>query len=309
MRKAFVKTLTALAQKDPNLMLVTGDLGFNALEEFKDTVPKQYLNAGIMEQTMIGVCAGLAMSGKRIFAYSIIPFATYRCYEQIRDDVCYHNLPVCIVGVGAGYSYDRMGSTHHALEDIAVMRALPNMTVVCPGDPLEVDAAVRAIAKHDGPCYLRLAKAGEPDLHSVPLGDSFVLGEAITMREGTDIALLATGNMLETGMKVADVLKEKGFSVRLLSVPTVKPLDQSAVLSAVLETKLVVSLEEHSHIGGLGSAIAEVLSPLAKRAPHLILSAPDAFSKTVGVQSYLRDIAGLSPAKIVASIEGAMADL
>ncbi len=297
MRTAFVRTLTALAQKNPSIMLLTGDLGFTVLENFRDSLPTQYLNAGVAEQNMIGTAAGLAMSGKRVFVYSIVPFVTFRCLEHIRNDLCYHNLPVCIVGVGGGYSYGHMGSTHHALEDISVLRSLPNMTVVCPGDPMEVEEAVKAIAKHDGPCYLRLGKAGEPTLHN-PKTFSFSLGKAITMREGKDVTLIATSNMLETAVKAAEMLAAKKISVRLLSMHTVKPIDRFALSQAASETKLIVTIEEHSAVGGLGSAVSEALAGEDHRPKHLILSAPDAFAQTTGSQSFLRERAGLTPEQI-----------
>jgi transketolase len=250
MRTAFVKTLLALAQEHSDIMLVTGDLGFTVLEEFRDTLPKQYLNAGVAEQNMIGVAAGLALCGKRVFVYSIIPFATYRCLEQTRNDVCYHNLPVCVVGVGAGYSYGYQGSTHHALEDISVMRSLPNISVVCPGDPLEAAAAVRAIAEARTPAYLRLGKAGEPNIHtSMP---DFHLGKALRLSDGKDLTIIATSTMLETGKAAADLLIKEGHSVRFVSMPCVKPIDEEEIARAATETKLIVTIEEHGSIGGLG---------------------------------------------------------
>lgn len=301
MRTAFIKTLTALAKEDPSIWLLTGDLGFTVLEPFRDGLPNQYLNAGVAEQNMVGVAAGIAMTGKRVFTYSIVPFATFRCYEHIRNDVCYHELPVCIVGVGGGYSYGHMGSTHHALEDIAALRALPNMTVVCPGDPLEVEGAVRAICKHPGPCYLRLGKAGEPVLHD-PATFAFTLGKAIRMMDGRDCTVIGTSNMLETAVKTASILKAQGLSPRLLSMPTVKPIDAGALRSAALETRLIVTIEEHVPTGGLGGAVAEALAPLPHRPPHLICATPDRFADTTGSQKFFRERAGLTPEAIAARI-------
>lgn len=298
MRNAFVRTLTALAHDDASLMLLTGDLGFTVLENFRDTYPKQYLNAGVAEQNMIGVACGLALSGKRVFVYSIVPFVTFRCFEQIRNDLCYHHLPVCIVGVGAGYSYGHMGSTHHALEDVAVMRSLPGMTVVCPGDPLEVEGAVRAIAAQDGPCYLRLGKAGEPVLHQKD-NFSFTLGKAIKMQEGKDLTIIANSVMLDTAVKVVKSLAQSGLSARLLSMPTVKPIDRESILSAARETGLIATIEEHSSIGGLSSAVAEVLSALSSHPQHLTFSAPDQFADTVGSQNFLRERTSLDEKSIV----------
>ena len=304
MRKAFVSTLTALAKKDPRIMLVTGDLGFNALEEFRDTLPDQYLNAGVAEQNMIGVAAGLALSGRIVFAYSIIPFVTYRCFEHVRDDVAYHNLPVCMVGVGGGYGYGILGSTHHSLEDVAIMRTLPNTAVICPGDPLEVAAAVPAIIAAGTPAYLRLGKAGEPNVHSGPL-TNFAIGQGIVLQDGTDVALITGGTMLETGRDAAKMLQEKGISVRLIDLHTVKPIDRALILAAAHDTKLIVTLEEHGPIGGLGGAVAEVLSELPAHARHLTLSAPDAFAGDIGSQNYFRAKAGLTATGVTEAIRQA----
>ncbi len=294
MRTAFVHTLTALMKKNPDIMLLTGDLGFTVLEGIRDQLPKQYLNAGVAEQNMIGVAAGLAMNSKRVFVYSIVPFVTFRCLEHIRNDLCYHNLPVCIVGVGGGYSYGTMGSTHHALEDIAVMRSLPNMTVICPGDPIEVAGAVNAIANLNGPCYLRLGKAGEAAMHDSKKFH-FTVGKAIEMTEGSDLTIITTSTMLETGMKTVARLKEKNVNARLLSMHTIKPIDREAVRKAATDTPLIVTIEEHSCIGGLGSAVAEVLSDFSNRPIHLMLAAPDHFAETTGSQQFFRALAGLEP--------------
>lgn len=300
MRTTFVRTLEALAQNDSSIWLVTGDLGFTVLENFRNTFPNQYLNAGVAEQNLIGTAAGLALSGKKVFVYSIIPFITFRCLEQIRNDICYHKLPVCVVGVGAGYSYGHQGATHHAIEDIAIMRALPGMSVICPGDPTETEAAVKAIAEINGPCYLRLGKAGEPKLHDT-LPD-FKIGKAIHMRDGKDATLIATSTMLETAVKVVDQMKEQGMHIRLLSMPTVKPIDRNAIRQAARETEFVVTLEEHESIGGLGSAVAEVLSTEDCRTRHLLLSTPDAFADTIGSTNFLRKKTGLDPETVTARI-------
>ncbi len=299
MRTAFIRTLTALAKDDPSIMLLTGDLGFSVLEEFRDALPRQYLNAGVAEQNMIGVATGLALSGKRVFVYSIAPFVTFRCLEHIRNDVCYHDVPVCIVGVGGGYSYGHMGPTHHALEDIAVMRSLPNMRVLCPGDPLETAAAVRAIVEHPGPCYLRLGKAGEPALHREPF--SLEIGKAIEMFSGSDAMLIATGAMLETARDAVLLLEARGIRAGLLSMPTVKPFDAGAVVLAA-RAGLIATVEEHSRIGGLGSAVAETLAERRILCPHVLFAAPDAFADAVGSQSSLRAKAGVTAATVAAEI-------
>ncbi len=300
MRTAFVNTLLALAKENPDVMLLTGDLGFTVLERFRDELPDQFVNAGVAEQNMIGMAAGLAMSGKRVFTYSIIPFTTFRCLEHIRNDLCYHNLPVCVVGVGGGYSYGHMGSTHHSLEDISVMRSLANMTVICPGDPVEAEHAVRAIAKHNGPVYLRLGKSGEPQLHADDV--QFQIGKAIQMRDGKHVTIIATSTMLETGMKTAQMLADQGTHARVLSMHTVKPIDEQAIERAANDTGLIVTIEEHSRIGGLGSAVAEVIAMKGLNAKQILCAAPDAFAELCGSQAYFRKQSGLEPDVIAEKI-------
>ncbi len=215
MRTAFIQALNELAGKDPRVCLVVGDLGFSVIEEFAQKHPDQFVNAGVSEQNMIGLAAGMALSGKIVFTYSIGNFATLRCLEQIRNDVCYHRANVKVVSVGGGLAYGNLGVTHHASEDVAILRALPNMVVVAPGDPVEARLATRAVVALDGPCYLRLGKAGEPVVHEKE--PNFELGRAITLRDGTDVTLIASGGMLATADKVARSLAGQDLSVRLVA--------------------------------------------------------------------------------------------
>src|SRR3982751_2787827 len=196
MRNAFLDTLYELARQDDRIVFITGDLGFRVVEKFMENMPNQFLNAGVAEQNMTGIAAGMALSGKISFTYSIANFPILRCLEQIRNDVCYHRANVKVVAVGGGFAYGSLGATHHATEDLAIMRALPEMTVVAPGDPEEAAAATEAVAAHDGPCYLRLGRAGEQKVHARPI--HFQLGKAIQVRQGTDITLISTGGMLQT---------------------------------------------------------------------------------------------------------------
>lgn len=299
MRNAFFETLTDIARRDPRIFFITGDLGFMAVEPFRDACPAQFHNAGVSEENMVGMAAGLAMTGRRVFIYSIIPFVTLRVYEFIRNDVCYHRLPVTIVGVGAGYAYSHQGTTHHALEDLAVMRALPNLTVLSPADPHEVKALVKALAAHDGPAYLRLGKVGEPILH--PTSQAVAIGPAIRCRQGRDVTLLATGSVLGITLEAADHLQRDGVSARVLSVPTVKPLDRDAVLSAARETAAILTIEEHSIVGGLGSAVAEVLAETGPHPPLKRVGIQDTFTTVAGDQPYLCALHGLTAERIAAS--------
>lgn len=300
MRTAFITTLTGIARKDPSVMLLTGDLGFTVFEGFAKEFPDRFLNMGVAEQNMIGVAAGLALSGRRVFAYSIIPFLTLRCLEHIRNDLCHHRTSVCLVGMGGGYAYGHMGPSHHALEDIAAMRSLPGMRVLCPGDTVETAAAVHAAAEHDGPCYLRLGKSGEQAVHDASAPPA--IGRTTLLSPGKDLTLLATGTMLATAIETAALLRTHGIAAGVVSVPQVQPLDCDGIRALALQAPLLVTLEEHRLAGGFGSAVAETLAPLRQRPPHLICCAPDEVSHLCGSREWLLQQAGLTPASITDTI-------
>jgi transketolase len=286
MRTAFLHALCDVAAADPRVTLLTGDLGFSVLEVFAARFPDRFVNVGVAEQNLVGVAAGLAACGRVCVTYSIANFATLRCLEQIRNDVGYHRADVKVVAVGSGFAYGPQGYTHHGLEDLAVLRALPGMTVLSPADPREADHATRAMLARPGPAYLRLGKAGEPVLHPGPI--AFELGRALTVREGTDLSLLATGSALREALAVADALAAEGLSARVLSVHTVKPLDEDAVRAAARETRAVLTMEEHSATGGLGSAVADVLAAMdGPRAPFAKWAVPDAVHSAVGSREFL----------------------
>lgn len=308
MRTAFIETLFSLAKDDPRIILITGDLGFGVVTPFMEQLPSQFVNAGVAEQNMTGLAAGMALSGKIVFTYSIANFPVLRPLEQIRNDVCYHNANVRIVSVGGGMAYGSLGPSHHATEDIAIMRALPNMMVVAPGDPAETRLAVRALIDHQGPAYLRLGRAGEPKVHiSEP---DFRLGKAIIVRHGSDITLISTGGMLYDAVQAAEALNKEGISTRVLSMHTVKPLDTDAVLSAARETQAIFTLEEHSIIGGLGGAVAEVLLESGVR-PRLFkrIGLNGKFSSIVGSQEYLRAQYGLDSAGILKAVHAVLSHI
>jgi len=299
MRTAFLKTLTELAENDPRITLVVGDLGFSVVEDFARRFPSQFLNAGVAEQNMTSLAAGMALSGRVVFTYSIANFPTLRCLEQIRNDVCYHGADVKVVSVGGGYAYGALGSTHHATEDMAILRALPGMCVVAPGDPVEAAHATKGLAARKGPGYLRLGKAGEPVVHAGSI--DFLLGRALILRDGRDIALISTGGMLATVTRAADTLSAAGISAKVISMHTLKPLDTGAITGAARETGAILTVEEHSVIGGLGSAVAECLAQSPVRAAFRIMGLPDAFCRKVGGQEYLRTSVGLSAGDIVSA--------
>ncbi len=300
MRQAFTKALVKASEKDKSIILLTGDLGFTVLEPFMEKFPKRFFNMGVSEQNMVGVAAGLALSGKKPFVYSIIPFAAMRPFEQIRNDICYQKANVKIVGVGAGLSYALDGPTHHSIIDIAIMRALPNMTVVCPADSIEAGLATKALAEFKGPAYLRLGKSRVPQAHKQNI--SFEIGKAIEVRKGEDAALIATGEMVSVACDAAESLAEKGIECRVLSMHTIKPLDREAVLKAAKETKLVLSIEEHSVIGGLGSAVTEVLAESDRCVLFERLGVQDRFAEKITDQNGLREENGLTAKQIAEKV-------
>jgi transketolase len=306
MRTAFIETVSALAAVDERITLVVGDMGFGVVTSFMEQFPKQFVNAGVAEQNMTSLAVGMALSGKIVFTYSIANFPTLRCLEQIRNDACYHNANVKIVSVGGGLSYGALGSSHHVTEDLAVLRALPNMVVVAPGDPVETTQAVRAIVDYEGPCYLRLGRAGESVVHT-ETDIAFQLGKAITVREGTDLTLIVTGGLLPQALEVSQQLAEQGIQARVLSMHTVKPIDVEAVLTAARETAAIFTLEEHSIIGGLGGAVAEVLMEAGESGlVFRRIGLPDAFSTIVGDQDYLRAQYGLDTAGILQTVKAVL---
>jgi len=292
MRTAFLEALGRAAARDARVCLVVGDLGYSVIDEFARSYPTQFVNAGVAEQNMTGLAAGMALSGKVVFTYSIANFSTLRCLEQIRNDVCYHQANVRVVAVGGGVAYGNLGASHHATEDLAILRSLPGMLVVAPGDPVEAALATEALITYQGPAYLRLGKAGEPVVHASQ--PDFQLGRAITMRDGEDVTLVSTGGMLATACEVADGLAERGIKARVLSMHTVKPLDVDAVTAAAVQTRHLFTLEEHSLTGGLGSAVAEVLAEFeGPHAPLRRLAFPAEFNHEVGDQAHLRKRHGL----------------
>lgn len=305
MRTAFIETLFELAQQDERITLIVGDLGFGVVTRFMRELPKQFVNAGVAEQNMTGLAVGMALSGKIVFTYSIANFPIFRCLEQIRNDVCYHNVNVKIVSIGGGLAYGSLGMTHHATEDLAVMRALPNMIVVAPGDPVETRLATRALVEQEGPAYLRLGRAGEPIVYTTE--PNFRLGKAINLRHGNDITLISTGGLLDATVKAADHLLEQGIQARVLSMHTVKPLDIGAVETAAEETSAIFTIEEHSVIGGLGSAVAEILLEGGRRPRYFKrIGLNGNFSSIVGDQEYLLRQHGLDAAGIASTIRSVL---
>jgi transketolase len=297
MRDAFVQRLTELAERDPRIVLVTADLGFGVLTDFARRFPRQYLNVGVAEQNMIGVATGMAMEGFIVFTYSIANFAFMRCLEQIRNDAAYHAANVKVVAIGGGFSYGALGSSHHATEDLAIMRSVPEVLVAAPGDDWEAAELTSAIAREPGTCYLRLDRCGAATTGGS--GERFQLGRARRLREGSDLTLVATGGILRHACEAADALARDGIRCRLLSMPTIEPLDLPALRAAVDETGGIITIEEHSVKGGLGGAVAEALlecGTVPRRFRRIGLRA--GFSSIVGSQDYLRRVYGIDAATI-----------
>jgi len=307
MRTAFADTLTEIAKKREDLFVITNDLGYSVLEPFIEKFPNKYLNIGIAEQNMVGVAAGLALSGFTPVIFSIIPFAIMRCFEQVRDDICYHNLNIKIVGVGSGLAYGSLGPTHHSIEDIALMRALPNMTVICPGDPIEAALATEAMLDHTGPVYLRIHKKGDPVVHTTK--PKYSIGRAISLFRGKTVGILTTGNMLPTSLAVAKKLNDIGISTGLIQFHTIKPLDVLAIKRAAETYSFLFTVEEHSVIGGLGSAVSEVLAENNTDVIFNRIGIEDRFTKEVGSQEYLRLVNKLSVEDIYRRIKTSVNNL
>lgn len=300
MRDTFVRTLIALAKENPNIELITGDLGFGVLKPFWERLPDQFINAGIAEQNMTSAAAGMALEGKTVFTYSIGNFPTLRCLEQIRNDCAYHGANVKIVCVGGGFVYGSLGMSHHATEDIAVMRALPGVAVLCPGDLVEAEEATKAIAKYPGTCYLRLGRGGEKRIHDHI--DNFEIGKAIKIHDGEKIAIFSTGAIFEEVADAEAILAEHDIYPAVYTFPTVKPIDRAVIARCAADFDMIVTVEEHNIVGGFGSAVAEVLAELPERARLLRIGIHDTYSSIVGSQKYLRSQFGLDSGGIATQV-------
>jgi transketolase len=297
-REAFVRALTELAGEDPRVILVNGDLGFGVLTDYIARCPDSYVNAGVAEQNMTALACGMALEGARAYTYSIANFPTLRCLEQLRNDVCYHEAPVTVVSVGGGFSYGPLGMSHFATEDLSVMRSLPGMTVVAPSDPWMAFDLTRQLHRAGKPAYLRLDK-GNAGLPPAPVE----LGQVRRVRDGGDGVIFAIGGVLAEAVAAAEDLASSECSVAVVEVHTLKPLDVAGVREAAREQPVVVTLEEHSVVGGLGSAIAEALLE-AGIAPRRFrrFGLDDRFPEEVGDQRYLRRFFGLDRDAVAGAI-------
>lgn len=303
MRNAFAKQITELAQRDERVVLLSGDIGNRLFDDLKAKCPDRFFNCGVAEANMIGMAAGMAMSGLRPVCYTITPFITYRCMEQIRIDVCYHHVPVVVVGTGAGLSYASLGATHHSCEEMGMLRLLPGLAVVAPADAMEVRGALKAALNHPHPVYIRIGKKGEPVIHETE--PSFQIGKAISLREGKDICLLSTGTLLPVVLETADLLAAQNISAKVVSFHTIKPLDEATLAKAFADYQLVVTIEEHSILGGLGGSVAEWLADHSPAKARLLrCGTADEFLHETAEQEEAREHFGLTAAAMAARIKG-----
>lgn len=305
MRAAFAKEIESLSALDERIVLLSGDIGNRMFDTYKGKFPNRFYNCGVAEANMTGMAAGLALCGLRPVTYTITAFNTVRCLEQIRIDVCYQNLPVIIIGVGGGLSYSSLNATHHALEDIAFLRVIPNMTVICPGDAWEVRSAIHAALKIDGPVYIRIAKKNEPLIHNgLP---NFTIGKGIVIRPGSDVCFLNSGSLLPSAVAASEALMKKGISVQIVSMHTVKPLDETLLQDIFSKFPHVFTLEEHSILGGFGSSVAEWLSDQINPKGQLTrIGTGDQFMYEAGEKEYAQEYFGITTEHIVEKVVQSM---
>lgn len=301
MRDAFIRSIYNITKTNDKVICMVGDIGAFLLRNYIKDFPDNYYNLGAAEANMIGVAAGLAMSGKIPFVYTITPFVTSRCYEQIKDDVCYNNANVKLVGVGSGVSYGTMGSTHHSLEDLAIMRVLPNMTILSPSDPLEVEEAMAAAMNHIGPVYIRLMLQSKPLDYDRGI---FTIGKSRVVESGKDAAIIATGDMVSVAIEAAALLKKDSINVSVINMHTIKPIDEEYIRSLSKKYRAIITLEEHSTVGGLGSAIGSILSQYSGKKAHFkMMGFDDIFCKEYSKDKlHIFDTYGLSAKHVARNI-------
>ena len=300
-RGVFGQAILSLAETKKDLMVLSADLGSSSgLSRFKNAFPDKFINIGISEQNMIGVAAGLAKEGSVVFATSFAPFIAMRASEQIRMNMGYMDLNIKAVAIGSGIAMAFLGNSHYGIEDASIMRSIPNLTVVSPADCGEIVKTVFAAAEYEGPMYIRLTgEANNPVVYKEDY--NFEIGKAITLREGSEITIIANGTMVYESLEAAKILELEGLSATVVNMHTIKPLDTSVIDKAVASSKLIVSVEEHSVIGGLGGAISEYKTSLRNAPPQLIIGLPDKFGK-VGEHRYLLEKYGLTAKQIAEKI-------
>lgn len=305
MRKAFNEELLSAARRDRRIHMVLADIGYGEIEPFAAEFPDRFINCGVAEQNMTGVACGVAMAGNIAITYSIANFPTLRCLEQIRNDVCYHHANVKIVIIGGGMAYGPLGISHHSTEDLAIMRALPNMVCIAPSDLYEARAAVHAMLAYDGPVYCRCGYKGEKDIHSGPV--TFEIGKSLRVCDGRALAILFTGTIGYACKLAAEALQKRGVGVRLVSMHTIKPIDREAIVAAARDCGAILTVEEHNVCGGFGSAVSEVLMDEGAGGIRFRrLALPDVNVSKIGSQDWLRTQYGMDVAGIVRAAEAVL---
>jgi transketolase len=297
MRLPFFTSLYQLMKQDENVILLMADTGAIVMDDIRADFPGRCINVGIAEENMIGVAAGLAMNGKIVYTYAIIPFSTMRCFEQIRVDLCVQRLPVKVIGVGAGIDYSTLGPTHHGLEDICLMRVLPDITILSPCDDAQASIFARLAYETPGPVYIRLDRNGQPLVYQ-DSQKSFSEGLNV-LREGKDLCLIATGKIVLTALQVTEELAKRSINASIVDLYRIKPLNIELVLKAIGNTNRVVTLEEHSIIGGIGSAVAEVLAESGHAAKLRRIGLPDSFCRRYGTRQFLQREIGIDAQGII----------
>ncbi len=305
MRNAAVGRIIELAKKDQDLVVIAGDLGFGVWDRFREQFPQRFLNAGICEQGMASIAAGMALEGKKVYLYSIGNFPTLRCLEQIRNDICYHKAAVTVLAVGGGFAYGSLGMSHHATEDLSAMRSLPSMNVLVPADAAEAEGIVEAAWSSHLPCYIRLGKGGEAAVHTKMPAD-FPIGKACRIREGKDACIFASGPVITEALAAADQLSARGISVEIYSFYSIKPIDQKTIAACAAKFSEIITLEEHNQIGGLGSAVAEVITDNGYGTKIRRLGICDTYAETAGSQAYLRSRYGIDSRAVTEAVTGSL---
>lgn len=300
MRTAYLNTLYDLACRDKRVYALISDNGAIVYDKYRKDLASQYLNLGISESNMLGMAAGMASCGKIPFAYTIGAFLAYRAFEFIRNDICLQRQNVKIVGIGAGEAYSALGSTHHSTEDLGGLRTLPNLTILCPASPLEVKKATAAAYEHEGPVYLRLGTNGEPEIYKEDY--SFEIGKGVMVQGGNDITLIGTGSILSDILYVAELLKKEGIQARVLNIHTIKPIDGEIIMRAIEETGKIVTVEDHNIIGGLGSAVAEIIAESGKGVKFKRFGLKS-FSYGYGTYSQMKEMNGIGAEQIFKEIK------
>ena len=303
MRTAYLSTLYELAKSDPKVYALISDNGAIVYDQYRKDLPNQYLNLGISEANMIGMAAGMASRGKIPFAYTIGSFLAYRAYEFIRNDVCLQRQNVKIVGTGAGEDYSALGPTHHATEDFGNLRSIPNLTILSPASPIEVMKATRAAYEFDGPVYLRLGTNKEPEVYCNDY--EYEIGKGIELKPGRDITVIGTGSILKDVLDVANEMSNKGISVRVINIHTIKPLDKEMIIKAIEETGKIITIEDHNLIGGLGTAVAEVIADYGKGIKYKRIGL-SGFSQGYGKYDEVKEMNGIGKSTLNQVVLGMM---